>query len=139
VNNVVPDNGSISAKWAPSQGALKGFSANINWTYVASTPSENPDAGDVYTDANNRPVLVNGVPQLQRTSFQWRLRTPSYGLWNVGARYTLKTGPRFDHTIAVNVNNVTDRDYLRAGGSTARQLGELRAFYFTYSLGFSGR
>jgi iron complex outermembrane recepter protein len=138
VNNVVPDNASVSGKWAPARGALKNFSANVSWTYMAATPSEGPESGDVYTDAAGRLVVVNGVPQLQRTTYQWRLRTPSFGLWNVGARYTIHAGPRFRHTLAVNVNNVFDRDYLRAGGSTARQLGERRAFYFSYTLGYLG-
>lgn len=132
VNNVVPDNGSISAKWSPRAGPLKGFSANLGWTYVSSTPSEAPNAGDTYTTA------ANGQRVLQRTTYQWRLRTPSFGLWNVGARYTLRSGNRFDHTLAVNVNNAFDKEYLRAGGSTARQLGERRAVFFTYTLGIAG-
>jgi outer membrane receptor protein involved in Fe transport len=133
VNNVVPDNGGVAVRWAPAHGVLKGFSANVGWTYVASTPSENPDAGDTYT-------VVGGKSVLQRTTYQWRLRTPSYGLWSIGARYMLKTGPHFDHTLALNVNNLFDKDYLRAGGSTARQLGERRAFFVTYTLRFaSGR
>jgi outer membrane receptor protein involved in Fe transport len=72
---------------------------------------------------------------LQRTTYQWRLRTPSYGLWNAGARYTFKAA-RLNHTLAVNVSNLTDVDYLRAGGSSARQLGDTCAYYFTYTLGY---
>lgn len=129
VNGVPPENGSVSAKWAPTAGPLKGFSANLQWTYVAATPSENPDAGDTY-------AIVNGQSVLQRTTYQWRMRTPSYGLWNAGVRYTLPRGSaRFDHTFALNVNNLADRDYLR----TNRQLGEGRAFYFSYTLGFAGK
>jgi outer membrane receptor protein involved in Fe transport len=131
VNNVVPDNGSISVRWGPTTGALKGFSTNVGWTYVSSTPAEAPNAGDTYVTS------PNGQRVLQRTTYQWRLRTPSFGLWNVGARYTFKSDAHFDHTLAVNVNNLTDRDYLRAGGSTARQLGERRAVFFTYTLGYA--
>ena len=131
VVNVAPENGSIVGKWSPGTGAWKGFSANVGWTYLAATPSENPDAGDTY-------ATVAGKSVLQRTTYQWRLRTPSFGLWNIGARYTLKSGTRYDHTFAVNVNNVADKDYLRAGGSTARQLGERRGIFFTYTLGYAG-
>jgi hypothetical protein len=46
-------------------------------------------------------------------------------------RYRLPNTGRYDHTLAVNVNNVFDVDYLRAN----RQLGEERAVYFTYTLG----
>ena len=129
VVNVAPENGGVALKWAPRSAAWKGFSANVGWSYMASTPSENPDAGDTYT-------IVGGRSVLQRTTYQWRLRTPAFGLWSVGARYTLRAGGRFDHTFALNVNNLLDKEYLRAGGSTARQLGERRAVYFTYTLGY---
>ncbi|MEO5960326.1 MAG: TonB-dependent receptor [Opitutaceae bacterium] len=132
VNNVAPQNGSISAKWSPRSAQLKGFSANVGWTYLAATPSEAPNAGDAYT------TTATGQRVFQRTTYQWRLRTPAFGLWNIGARYTLPGNSRWGHTFAVNVNNVTDRDYLRAGGSTVRQLGERRAFFFTYTLDLDG-
>jgi hypothetical protein len=129
VQNVAPENGSISAKWTASGTRLKGFSANVGWTYMASTPSEAPNAGDTYT------TTPSGERVLQRTTYQWRLRTPSYGLWNAAARYTFRAA-KLDHTFAINVNNVTDVDFLRAGGSAVRQLGERRAYYFTYTLGY---
>jgi len=127
VSGVSPQNGSLSTRYAPRSGLLKGFSANLGWTYVASTPSENPDAGDTYT-------VVGGKSVLQRTTYQWRMRVPSFGLWNVGARYALKSGARYDQTFAVNVNNVADKDYLKV----SKQLGDRRAVYFTYTLGFAG-
>lgn len=128
VANVSPENGSISVRYAPRR-FLKGFSANVGWTYVASTPSENPDAGDTY----NTPT-ASGIT-LNRTTYQWRLRIPAFGLWNAGVRYTLpKTvSGRVDQTFAVNVNNLTDRDYLKVN----KQLGDRRAVFFTYTLGFS--
>ena len=128
VAGVSPQNGSISTRWAPRAGLLKGFSANLGWTYVASTPSENPDAGDTYT-------VVGGKPVLQRTTYQWRMRVPSFGLWNVGARYTLRSRGRYDQTFAINVNNVADKDYLKV----SKQLGDRRAVYFTYTVGVAGR
>ncbi len=125
VNGVSPENGSISLRYGPRSAAWKGFSANIGWTYVAATPSENPDAGDTY-------ATVAGKAVLQRTTYQWRLRTPAFGLWNVGARYNLRSGARFDQTLAINVNNAADKDYLKAN----RQLGERRNVIFSYTLGF---
>ena len=95
----------------------------------ASTPTEAPSAGDTYT------TTATGQRVLARTTYQWRLRVPSYTLWNLGVRYRLATGSsRFDHTLAINVNNLFDLDYVRAN----RLLGERRAVYFTYTLGHSG-
>ena len=125
VNNIAPQNGGAYIKYAPNVGRLRGFSANLGVTHVASTPSEGPAAGDTYvTNAAGQRVL-------SRTTYQWRLRVPSYTLWNFGVRYRLPNTGRYDHTLAVNVNNAFDADYLRAN----RQLGEERAVYFTYTLG----
>lgn len=126
VNGVSPQNGSVSLKWSPRTGAWKNFSANIGWTYVAETPTEAPNAGDTY-------ATVAGQRVLQRTTNQWRMRVPSFGLWNIGARYHLRSASRFDHTFAVNLNNAADRDYLKVN----RQLGDRRAIYFTYTIGHS--
>jgi outer membrane receptor protein involved in Fe transport len=63
------------------------------------------------------------------------LRVPSYTLWNLGVRYRLPTGgQRYDHTLALNVNNLFDLDYVRAN----RLLGEQRSIFFTYTLGRTG-
>ena len=53
---------------------------------------------------------------------------------NIGARYRFANSGRFDHTIAVNVNNLFDVDFLRAN----KLPGDRRAVYFTYTLGHSG-
>jgi iron complex outermembrane receptor protein len=127
VNGVSPYNGSVTTKWAARDGALKGFSANLGWTFVAATPSESPNAGDTYTTTST------GARVLQRTTNQWALKTPAFNLWNFGARYTLRNNSRYDHTFALNVNNVFDKDYLK----TNRQIGEPRNIIFTYTLGFS--
>jgi iron complex outermembrane receptor protein len=125
VNNIAPQNGGAYIKYSPVGGRLRGFSANLGVTYVASTPTEGPAAGDTYiTNASGQRIL-------SRTTYQWRLRVPSYTLWNFGMRYRLPNTGRYDHTIAVNVNNLFDVDYLRAN----RLIGEERAFYFTYTLG----
>lgn len=128
VNGVSPQNGGLSLRYGPRRGALKGFSANIGWTYVAATPSETPNAGDTYT------TTAAGDRVLTRTTYQWRLRTPEFSVWNFGMRYTFKTTGGSDHTLALNVNNLADKDYLRAN----RQKGEGRAVFFTYTLGSPG-
>ena len=127
VNGVSPQNGSLTLRYGPRGGALRGFSANIGVTHVAATPTESPSAGDTYA------TTATGQRVLQRTNYQWRLRSPSATLLNAGVRYTLRAGPRWDHTFALNVNNIADKDYLKVN----RQLGERRAFYLTYTLGFA--
>jgi iron complex outermembrane recepter protein len=124
VNGVVPENGSISARYAPRSGPFKNFSANLQWTYIASTPGEGPTAGDTYV------TNPDGSRTVSRTTYQWRLRTPSYGVWNGGIRYTIRSNPHWDHTLAINVNNIADLDYLKIN----KQPGDRRSFYFTYTL-----
>lgn len=127
VNNVAPYNGSIYVKYAGT-GRLKGFSANANVTYVDRTHTESPNAGDTYT------TTATGERVLLRSTEQWKLTVPSATLVNIGVRYTLHSG-RWDHTLALNVNNVFDRDYLKIN----RQLGERRAFFATYTVGLAGK
>jgi outer membrane receptor protein involved in Fe transport len=127
VNGVSPQNGSLSARFAPQIAALKGFSANVGVNFIASTPTEAPNAGDTYTTA------ANGARILQRTTRQWALRVPSVTLWNVGVRYTLRRSAKFDQTFALNLNNAFDHEYLKA----TKQLGDGRAVTFSYTLGFS--
>jgi outer membrane receptor protein involved in Fe transport len=129
VNNVSPENGSAYIKYSPKSGRLKGFSANLGVTFVAETPTEAPNAGDTYTTTST------GERVLTRTTRQWALTVPDVTLWNVGVRYSWRNGSRLDHTVALNLNNIFDEDYLKVN----RQLGERRAFYLTYSLGFSGK
>ncbi|MBI4624047.1 MAG: hypothetical protein HY736_12635 [Verrucomicrobia bacterium] len=72
---------------------------------------------------------------LTRMTYQWRLRMPSDTLWNLGVRYKLPSGnSRYDHSRAININNLFDLDYQRAN----RLLGERPAVYFAYSLNRSG-
>lgn len=127
VQNVSRYNGSISGKYAPRGGALKGWSFNAQVTHVAATPTEAPNAGDTY-----RAGLVNGQRVLERTTYQWRLEVPAVTLFNAGIHYAFPRRGSLDHRVSLNVNNITDEDYLRVN----RQLGERRAFYFTYTLGY---
>ncbi len=129
VNGVSPQNGSVYARYAAGRGRLRGFSGNVGVTHVAATPSETPAAGDTYITTST------GERVLTRTTYQWRLRTPSYTLLNIGVRYRFNAPSRYSHTIGLNVNNALNRDYLRAN----KQLGEERAFYLTYTLNFVGR
>jgi len=130
VQGVAPVNGGAYLKWSPTTGSLKGFSANLGVTHVGPTPTEAPNAGDVYTTTRT------GERVLARTTYQWRLRVPGYTLWNLGVRYRLQgRGSALDHTFAINVNNALDQDYRRAN----RLLGEERSVFFTYTLGRTGR
>jgi len=92
-------------------------------THIGSTPVEQPNAGDTYTTNSG------GQRILTRTTNQWRLKVPSATLWNLGVRYTLRRS-RANQTFGINLNNITDRDYLRGN----RLLSERRAIYFTYSI-----
>ena len=128
VNNISPQNGSAYVKYSPTQGALKNFSANISVSYVAATPTQSPQLGDVYT--------ANGVvPRVVTSSTnQWRLRTPSFNLWSLGLRYKLPSVANLDQSVALNINNAFDRDYLRVNGL----IGEKQAIYLTYSINRTG-
>ncbi|MEY4940017.1 MAG: hypothetical protein RIQ93_1752 [Verrucomicrobiota bacterium] len=123
VNGISPQNGSVYVKYAPPSGPLKNFSVNLGVAYVAATPTEAPNAGDTYTTVGNRRVL-------QRTTYQWRLSVPSFNVWSLGLRYRLPQMARLDHSVALNINNVFDREYLRVN----RLIGEQRAIYLSYTL-----
>ncbi len=131
VQFVAPYNGSVSAKYSPRAGRLKGFSVNLGLTFVGATPTELPNAGDVYTTTGPRTVTSS--------TGQWSLRTPAYQLWNLGLHYKLPTKSKYAHAFSVNVNNLADKIYLRTGASAANRLpGEERAVYFTYTLNHTG-
>ncbi len=129
VNNISPQNGSVYLRWAPTQAALKNFSANIGVSYVSRTPTEAPNAGDTYVTTPG-----TGARVVTRSTNQWRLSVPSFNLWSIGLRYKLPGGSGIDHSLAVNVNNLFDRDYLRVN----RLIGEKRAILFTYSINRAG-
>lgn len=129
VNGISPQNGSAYVKWAASSGSrFKGFSANLGVTYVSSTPTEAPNAGDTYA------TLANGTRVVTRSTNQWRLRVPSFNLWSIGMRYKLPSKGAIDHTVALNINNLFDREYLRAN----RLIGEPRAIFLSYTINRTG-
>ncbi|MEI6466484.1 MAG: TonB-dependent receptor [Verrucomicrobiota bacterium] len=125
VNNVSPENGSLSLRYSPRDGWLRGFSTNVGITRVTRTPTEAPNAGDTYT------TTTAGVRVLSRTTRQWALTVPGFDLWNAALRYTTRSNPRTNQQLAFNVNNVFDRDYLKVG----KQKGDRRAFFVSYSFG----
>ena len=128
VNGISPENGGAYVKYTPANPKLRGFSTNLGVTFVDSTPTEAPNAGDTMG-------RVGGIVVVTRSTNQWRMRIPSYTLWNFGARYRLaSSNTRFDHTFAINVNNMFDLDYLRAN----KIPGDGRGVFFTYTLGRSG-
>lgn len=125
--NVAPENGGISLRWGPHQGWLKGFAANVGWTYVRRTPTEAPNAGDTYSKPDS-----TGHVTLTSTTRQWALTVPSISLWNAGIHYTIRDSAKIGQRIGLNVNNAFDRIYLRA----SKAPGDRRAIYATYELGF---
>jgi outer membrane receptor protein involved in Fe transport len=127
VQNITPTNGSAYVKYTGS-GALKGFSANIGVTYVSRTPTESPTAGETTG-------RVGGVMTVLTENNQWKLTVPSFTLWNAGIRYKWKATANFDQTIALNINNAFDRDYLKVN----KNLGDGRAIYLSYTLSHSGK
>jgi len=126
VQNISPTNGSAYVKYNGTNGVLKGFSANLGVTYVSRTPSESPSAGEPLPNAFG---VVTGT-----STEQWKLNIPSFTLWNVGLHYRLRTTPKFEQALHLNVNNVFDHDYLKVN----KNLGDRRAVYVSYSLTFSG-
>ncbi len=125
VNNVSPENGSLSVRYSPRAAWLRGFSTNLGVTRVSRTPTEAPNAGDTYT------TTATGARVLSRTTRQWALSVPAFHLWNAAVRYTTRTASGLNHQLAFNVNNVLDRDYLKVG----KQKGDRRAVYVSYTYG----
>lgn len=126
VQNISPENGGAWIKYSGREGRLKNFSANLGVTYIAETPTESPTAGDTVT-------IVNGVPTVTRSTYQWKLTVPSVTLWNLGFSYKWKQNTHATHSFRLNVNNVFDADYLKVGKS----LGDPRGIYASYTLTFS--
>jgi iron complex outermembrane recepter protein len=124
-SGVSPHNGNVYVKWAPLSGALKNFSINLGVTHVSKTPSEAPDAGTTYLV-----TASTGNVTVLRSTRQWALKVPAYTLVDLGARYTLKEVWGVDHTIALNLKNITDEEYLRVN----RRAGESFGAYFTYTI-----
>jgi outer membrane receptor protein involved in Fe transport len=119
---VSPQNGGAYLKYEPSQGPLKGFSANVGVVYQDETPTDAPDSGDTYSAA--------GV--FLRSTDQWSMTVPAFTVVNFAVRYSFNTTGRIPlkHTIGVNVNNVTDEFYLQPN----RQAADRVSAFVSYSL-----
>jgi iron complex outermembrane receptor protein len=123
VQNISPTNGSIYAKYAGTSGFLNGFSTNVGVTYVSATPTESPTAGDA--------PPVNGVFSGVST-YQWKLRVPSFTLWNIGFHYKWRTTASITQTFDLNINNAFDKKYLKVN----KNIGDGRGVYFGYTVAF---
>jgi iron complex outermembrane receptor protein len=132
VQYVAPYNGSLSLKFTPKGGLLRGFSANIGVTFVGETPTEDPIAGDTH--------LTPTSTVISRSTEQWKLTAPAYSIWSVGLRYRLPSKSNLSHTVALNINNVADEQYFKPGSGGANRIltGDARSFFVTYTLGHKG-
>ena len=134
VQYIAPYNGSLSVKFSPGRGAAKAFSANLGITFVGATPTDAPNAGDTYVTTPG-----TGARVVSRSTGQWALRAPAYQLWSAGLRYQLAGKSAVSHAFAINVNNLLDKRYFKAGTSAATRLrGEDRAVFFTYTINHKG-
>jgi iron complex outermembrane receptor protein len=126
--NITPENGGAYVKYTPSNGILRGFYFNLLATYVSSTPTQTPNAGDTTAVVNGQ-VVVTGHTDL------WKLRLPSYTLWNLGIHYRLpRLSAHWEQEISLNLNNAFDKYYLK----TSALLGDRRSILVQYTLGHAG-
>ncbi|HTB81728.1 MAG TPA: TonB-dependent receptor [Opitutaceae bacterium] len=124
VNGVTPENGSFITKYTWTQGALKGLDVEGLVTYVSSTPSETPTSGDT-------PNAATGIYNGTNHTDQWKLRTPSFTLWNFGAHYKLPwTWGHLEQTVGLNIVNAFNKYYLK----TSKNLGDSRSIMVSYQI-----
>ncbi len=124
VSGVSPENGSVISKYTFTTGPLKGLDVEGLATYVSSTPSENPNAGDTT-------ALVNGQYVVTAHTDQWKLRVPSFVIWNFGVHYKLPWTPgHLQQTVGFNVINAFNKYYLK----TSKNLGDTRSFIVSYEI-----
>jgi len=128
VNNITPENGSAYVKYTPGSGPLKGFYFNVLATYVSSTPTQAPNAGDTT-------LTTSAGTTVTAHTDAWKLRVPGFTLWNFGINYRLpRFSPRWDQKISLNLNNAFDRSYLK----TSASLGDRRSVLVQYTLTHTG-
>jgi outer membrane receptor protein involved in Fe transport len=132
VANISPENGSAYVKYSPTGGMLKGLYFNGLVTYVSSTPTQSPVAGDTTVTST-----VNGVTSTFVTAHTdaWKLRLPSYTLWEFGVHYRLpRLGAHWDQEISFNLKNAFDKYYLK----TSANAGDRRGVLIQYTLTHGG-
>ncbi|HTQ30728.1 MAG TPA: TonB-dependent receptor, partial [Opitutaceae bacterium] len=124
VANVSPENGSIITKYTFTTGPLKGLDVEGLATYVSSTPTESPTAGDTTT-------LVNGQYVVTAHTDQYKLRIPSFTIWDFGLHYQLPWGwNHVQQTIGLNIINAFNKYYLK----TSKNLGDTRSIIISYQI-----
>jgi len=109
VNGISPENGSAYIKYSPSSGVLKGLYFNALVTYVSSTPTQTPIAGDtIAITPGTGKVTVTGHTDA------WKLRLPSFTLWEFGVHYRLpRINAHWDQEVSLNLKNAFDKYYLK--------------------------
>jgi outer membrane receptor protein involved in Fe transport len=125
VNFVSPENGSVSAKYTFSHGPAKGLDLEASVTYVSSTPSEIPTAGDT-TDPVTHAVTAH--------TDQWTLRTPSSTVWTFGLHYTLPwQWKHIQQTLGLTVHNAFNKYYMKYGSTATLTNNQADARWFEVS------
>jgi iron complex outermembrane recepter protein len=127
VNYVSPENGSAAVKYTFPHGPAKGLDLEALVTYVSSTPSEAPNAGDTN--------IVNGVA-LTHTD-QWTLRSPSSILWDFGLHYVLPwQWHHIQQTVGFIVHNAFNVYSVEYGSLSqfTNTLADSRTFIVTYEI-----
>ena len=132
VNGVTPENGSVYLKYAPTSGPLSHFYFNALTTYVSSTPSQVPSTGDTT-------AIVNGVAVVTAHTDAWKVRIPSYQLWNFAVHYKLpRLNDHWDQDISLNLNNAFDKYYLKTNATRGDSRGVMVEYHVTH-LGYPSR
>jgi iron complex outermembrane receptor protein len=122
VNGISPENGSAYLKY--NVPFVQGLYVNVLTTYVSSTPSQTPIAGDTTS-------IVKGVSVVTAHTDLWKLRNPSYQLWNFSATYRLpRIREAWDQSISFTLNNAFNKFYLK----TNTTLGDSRGILLAYTL-----
>mgnify|MGYP003352433084 CR=1 FL=1 len=101
---------------------LDALSSNVGVTFVGATPTDAPNAGDVY-------ATRNGVKVITSYTGQWALRAPAYQLWSAGLRYQLPGQSATTHSFGINVNNAFNRTYKVLVSSYYSSIGFQSAAY----------
>jgi iron complex outermembrane receptor protein len=125
VNGISPENGSVYSRYLIKSGPLAGLQFNPLVTYVSSTPDMAPNTGDTT-------AIVAGKSVLTGHTDAWKIRYPSFTVWNFNMTYTLPAYHHFYQQLTFSVNNVFDKRYLKIPTGT---LADGRGFLVTYTLG----
>ena len=124
VQGISPENGSLYAKYTIHNGPLTGLQFNPLVTYVSSTPDMSPTTGDIT-------VIQGGKSVLTGYSNAWKIRFPSFTVWNFDVTYHLPRYRHWNQSLALYFNNVFNRYYLKVPTGT---LADGRGILLTYTL-----